>query len=352
MVATALFPIKFQRQGAAPIDVDSVFTSTTARLDYLTSERRYAGQLIADIEDGKAYVMNDDRDSWIEIVGDLPATPTEVGTVYGCNAAPGVTALGCCVGGLGTVTGTDNVAIGCNALASLINGCRNIAIGVDALTVNEMGNDNVAIGSFALSANLTGSHNVGIGYKSLYENLGSFNTAMGQCSLFSNTTGSCNTAIGVCAGSSNTSGSNNIFIGCNAQGPTPSTNNTITLGDANITNVYAYSSSITAFSDCRDKTNICSIPVGLEFIKALRPVKFQWNIRDVNSLENPGNTDSGFIAQELDNVVEQFNADWMKLVSKDNPNRYEVTIGKLLPVVIKAIQELATMTDEIQLKIN
>jgi hypothetical protein len=54
-----------------------------------------------------------------------------------------------------------------------------------------------------------------------------------------------------------------------------------------------------------------------------------------------GKTESGFIAQELDQVVERFDAEWMQLVSKDNPDRWEATIGRLLPVLTQSIKDLS-----------
>jgi hypothetical protein len=109
------------------------------------------------------------------------------------------------------------------------------------------------------------------------------------------------------------------------------------LGNASIATIRAQVTTITALSDCRDKTNIQGIPVGLDFIKSVRPVKFTWNMRDGAKV---GVEEHGFIAQELDDVQKTHDAEWLNLVLKDNPDRLEATPGKLLPVMIKAIQEL------------
>ncbi|MBK7160921.1 MAG: hypothetical protein IPH77_20850 [Ignavibacteria bacterium] len=41
------------------------------------------------------------------------------------------------------------------------------------------------------------------------------------------------------------------------------------------------------------------------------------------------------------------NADWLNLVLKDNPEKLEATYGNLLPVMVKAIQELNAEKDEL-----
>jgi hypothetical protein len=64
---TVSLPINFVRQYAGPLDIDSVFTSTAARLAYLTSPRRYAGMIVSDTEDGNGYMLNSAGDAWIAI---------------------------------------------------------------------------------------------------------------------------------------------------------------------------------------------------------------------------------------------------------------------------------------------
>ena len=165
------------------------------------------------------------------------------------------------------------------------------------------------------------------------------NIAIGQCSLYLNVTGTNNISIGTFAGCSNQTGCNNIFLGCNAQGVTNASNNTITLGNASIATIRAQVTTITALSDQRDKTNVEDIPLGLDFLMEIRPVKFTWNMRDGAKV---GQQEGGFIAQELLALTEKYNVkDWMSLVLEENPERLEATPGKLLPIMVKAIQELA-----------
>ena len=195
------------------------------------------------------------------------------------------------------------------------------------------GSFNVANGTYALSANQTGNNNVSIGHRSLDAHLGS------NC-----------VAVGKDAGTNQTTSDNTISIGYNAQPSTITVDNEITLGDANITALRCNVTTISSLSDIRDKSNIEDLPIGLEFVNALNPVKFDWSRRD-GSME--GAKDIGFIAQDLDNVQENFDiADYANLVLKENPDKLEASYGKLVPVLVKAIQELSAEVAELKEKIN
>jgi hypothetical protein len=268
--------------------------------------------------------------SGISSYGDTASNNIGIGTCY---------SIGC---------GTHNIVVGPNAMTCNVTGYGNIAFGQTSLQCNTTGNNNIAMSYGSLKFNLSGCDNIALGYTAGRCNNASNNVILGACAFLGNLTGANNVAIGWAAGCNTTYGFNNVLIGCNAQSPTFTTCNTITLGDVSISCIHAQVSTITAFSDCRDKTNICSIPVGLEFVRALRPVKFEWNMRNNPNDGKKGMTEPGFIAQELDQVVEQFDAEWMQLVSKDNPDRWEATIGRLLPVLTRAVQELAEENESIR----
>ena len=61
---------------------------------------------------------------------------------------------------------------------------------------------------------------------------------------------------------------------------------------------------------------------------------------------------AGFIAQELDEAQSQEHAEWLNLVLKSNPDRLEATPGNLLPIMVKAIQELKKENDGLREEIN
>ena len=114
--------------------------------------------------------------------------------------------------------------------------------------------------------------------------------------------------------------------------------NQITLGDGNITSLRCADTSISALSDRRDKTDIVDLPVGLDFINSLLPRKFKWQSREGLPAKD-GTTRAGFIAQELQEA--QTGSEYLDLVMDDNPDKLEAKQGKLIPVLVKAIQELS-----------
>ncbi len=67
MAALTLFPLQFKRQDSVPIDIDVTFATTAERVAYLSSPRRYAGQIVADLEEEKFYGLNAAKTAWIEL---------------------------------------------------------------------------------------------------------------------------------------------------------------------------------------------------------------------------------------------------------------------------------------------
>ena len=115
-----------------------------------------------------------------------------------------------------SVSSTELVAIGINALQANTSGASNTAIGYSALQANTVGSYNVGLGSNALQNNTTGILNTAIGFMANRQNTtGILNTAIGSNALDRNTTGSQNTAIGFSALSANTTGTQNVAVGIN-----------------------------------------------------------------------------------------------------------------------------------------
>ena len=233
-------------------------------------------------------------------------------------------------------------------------GENNSAFGTNSLQQNRTGNENTSIGFQTLYRNVSGTSNTAVGIKALYNNqIGSGNVALGGFAL-NNSTGDNNVALGGGAGQSLSSGVNNIIISYDAQASSSTISNEITLGNANITNLRANVTSISSLSDSRDKKNINDLNVGLNFINSLKPRVFNWDKREwyktgvSDGSKISKEQTAGFIAQELDETQNKFNADWLKLVYKSNPNKWEATYGNLLPVVVKSIQELSKENTELK----
>jgi hypothetical protein len=102
-------------------------------------------------------------------------------------------------------------------------------------------------------------------------------------------------------------------------------------------------------SDARDKKDVVELRAGLDFVKSLRPVEFVWDDRDENGKHDIN--DFGFIAQELKSAQEEVEmADILKLVYDENPEKLEASYGKLIPILVKAIQELTAKVELLENK--
>ena len=95
-------------------------------------------------------------------------------------------------------------------------------------------------------------------------------------------------------------------------------------------------------SDERDKDNIQNLGNASAFIKALRPVSFDWNQRDGGRVGDP---DHGFIAQELQAAQEETGWHVPRLVFDVNPDKLEASYATLLPSVVSALQEALAEID-------
>ena len=228
-------------------------------------------------------------------------------------------------------TDTDtNVAVGLFSMYANTSGISNVAVGPGSLGQLVSTNQNSALGNNAGNTLTSGNNNVFVGHAS--------------APAF--TSGDQNIFIGALSGASignptyQTSGNNNIHIGYSTRPASNTASNAITLGNASHTVIRAAVTTITSLSDERDKKEIEELPVGLEFIEKLKPVKFVWNDRDESGKHDV--EDFGFIAQDLKAAQEESEASYLNLVYEENPEKLEASYGKLLPVLVKAIQEMSS----------
>jgi hypothetical protein len=275
------------------------------------------------------------------------------------STAVGVSALGAQLGG------HSNVAVGCNALTSTTTGAYNVALGYGCLQNSTAPDSITAIGHGVMPFAGAGARSVGVGMSANRSNTGGVeNVAVGFDALYTNATGignvgigfnalrlvtaGKNTVLGWEAGKTLTTGANNTLIGASATPSAITVSNEITLGDASIATLRCQVTSITALSDARDKTDIRSLAFGLDFINALKPVAFTWAARDGSKV---GATASGFLAQDLALVQQAFGAaDDLDLVSHNDPDRLEARYGHLIPVLVRAVQELSARIAVLQAK--
>ena len=289
-------------------------------------------------------------------------------------------------------TGSDSVIIGHNA-GTAVNNNANVFIGDDCGRV-ATADENVAIGKKAMENN-TGSRCVAVGMQSLdASGSPSFSTAVGHQSL-SACTGQHNSALGYQAGLALTSGTDCVFIGRGATtGSATADNqvvlganasgqgeNTVMLGDSTITGLHCYTTTVTNPSDSRIKNNVQDSSLGLDFINALRPVKYEkkhpsefpeeirearWSDQTLTDIDGDGNeietvrpadvksadwqpkTEYGLIAQEVKAAMDAHGgADWQGHTIL--PSGMEALgYGALITVLVKSVQELTVRIEQLE----
>ena len=109
--------------------------------------------------------------------------------------------------------------------------------------------------------------------------------------------------------------------------------------------VFATNTTISAISDARLKENVQDLDVGLGAILALKPRKFDWKAGKGKDIKG----DRGFIAQEFEQVFPNLIDEW-----KDNAPEgeapYKSVRQDLIPVLVKAIQELTARVQTLEAK--
>ena len=256
-----------------------------------------------------------------------------------------------------------------------------MALGQYALYDNWGGDYNTAVGTAAMQCNTTGSNNAALGYRAMFNNTtGNDNFAVGECALQSNVNGIGNTALGHNAFGSNVTGnytvsmgdnagtywangcntlsaaSDSIYIGRDTRGKNNDDSNsivigynacscgqnTIKLGNGSIT-AACIQVAWTTVSDERDKTCIEDIDKGLEFIGDLKPKSFEYR-EDRTTTKGTGVKRYGFLAQE---VLAAEGEDTV-IVSEDNEDQLGLNSDYLVPILVKAVQELEARVAELE----
>ena len=240
----------------------------------------------------------------------------------------------------------NNVVVGTEAGRLMTTGSNNVVLGYQAMDTNTDGNDNVAIGYQALKSATSDDRNIAIGYRALYalnQTFSASNIAIGYAADDGTTQGFFRTCIGRDTGRNSGEGSNITNIGYSAQESSNTATNEVTLGNSSVATLRCAVTSITSLSDERDKSEIKDISYGLDFIDSLQPREFVWDNRAETNKDgeefysdNKGKKDFGFIAQEVQSVDD----DTLRLVYDENPDKLEMSYGKLVPVLVQAIKEL------------
>ena len=264
-------------------------------------------------------------------------------TTGAANTATGESALN------KNTTGIQNTGLGQSALRENTTGSNNVAVGLSALQVSTTASNNVAVGTSALVNNLTGASNVALGGSALSSTTSSNNVSVGHLAGTGTTSGGNNTFIGYNTASTNTTGSANTTLGYQANvssgaltnataignGASVNASNKIRLGNASVTVVETQGSFVTV-SDRRLKTNINDNFIGLNFIKAIRPVHYELKAQK-------GLIYDGFIAQEIDSILQkQGITNFSGLIKPQNTEGgyYTVSYATFVVPLVNAVKEL------------
>jgi hypothetical protein len=257
-----------------------------------------------------------------------------------------------------------NTAIGTSTLKSG-NPQKNVAIGHESMCNGSTNGDkNTFVGYRAGRGigSVGGSCNVGIGGKSLYDiENGNCNIGVGFKALYGVVNGNGNIAIGTCSGCNVVNSDNTIAIGYKAC--TTNNNGHTVAGNSSMT-CFIVSSAWTNLSDRRDKTDIEPLNdnLGLNFIRNLRPVKFNFDYRD-NYVKKCGfeygvkdgtlkqDIESyGFIAQEIESTLNNTGTHFDS-VSKNELGNYGMEYECLISPIVKSLQQTIERLEILESKV-
>jgi len=140
-------------------------------------------------------------------------------TTPGTSTGTQNTAIGANAMKEGVLTGDHNTAVGQNAAKTLTSGVQNVIIGSDTGDALTGGNHNIAVGFRALSDEDTGNNSTAIGYYALNKQnnaSNNYNIAVGHSSQQENVTGVYNTTIGGLTAAAMNNAHYNVLIGMQA----------------------------------------------------------------------------------------------------------------------------------------
>jgi hypothetical protein len=203
-----------------------------------------------------------------------------------------------------------------------------------------------------LDANTTASYSVAIGSGALGQSTGEKNVAVGHNALHGVTTGIRNIAIGIDAGNGQTGGNDNVYIGPDCPENAGTSNEVIIWNNSKQARFQGSDTSWSFSSDGRDKTNVEDLTLGLNLISKLKPRKFTWDPRDSKRDAIKGDVRSGFIAQEVLSAVEEVDTERITtIVDTTDSESFLVSESAMVPMLVKAVQELSTKNDELAAEI-
>ena len=140
--------------------------------------------------------------------------------------------------------------------------------------------------------------------------------------------------------------------------------NNFTFGNGTLDSNIAFgATSITAPSDERFKEEVADSTAGLSFINDLRPVTYKWKkekdlpttmdayVEGSEKRVMNDNTNHGFIAQEVKAAIDahpELKDGFDMWMEKDSDGQQRVAPSALVPMLVKAIQELTARIETLE----
>jgi hypothetical protein len=249
---------------------------------------------------------------------------TVFGSEAGCTLSTGINntligqRAGCAI-----TTGASNTAVGQAAGKEGIGGTNNVLMGDNSGRCMTGGNFNSVLGSQAFNG-ATGS---------TPNNLGQFNTALGYQAMGIFTGGNNNIAIGYASG----------YTFCNLAG----LNNQIVMGNASHTNAFIQV-AWTVVSDERKKKIKGPVALGLDFVKNLEPIEYQFIDEETQEIKDETYR-YGFSAQKV--RAQEVDPEHPVIVGGSDEKGWNLTTDYMLPPLVNAIQELSAQVEELKAKL-
>ena len=216
-----------------------------------------------------------------------------------------------------------------------------------------------------IGANDSNASDIVIGCNSLTFNGGSSNSqniVIGNGSLTNITTQ--NIVNNVIIGSNSTT---STFTNCSIIGnsATVTGNNQNQIGGSGTT-TYVYG-TVQTRSDIRDKDDVIDIPIGVNFINKLKPKFYRWNYREdyiqrdlssniiYDGTKKRIRFHAGLIAQDVKESMDELSVDfglYQDHLVNGGKDVKSLGYAELIPVLIKAVQELSTKNVELENRIR
>jgi hypothetical protein len=279
------------------------------------------------------------------IIGDTAGDAlvlTDRNTIIGNNAASEVTscqhllALGNNAARNMTSNSSYNIALGEDTNTITSGSGRNICIGHRVLRTASSAQFNTCVGVFAGTAMSTGSNNALFGYYAGIAARGDNNVLLGY-------------EAGATGTNDLTTGDNNVVIGAGSEVSAATVSNEVNIYNGSVTARFQGAAAAWSFvSDARDKKDVEDLELGLDFVTKLKPRKFKWDLRNSNVDKNK--EASGFIAQEVKEVLDEIENDYTGIVDTNNPDQYTVSQANIIPMLVNAIKELKQEINDLKCK--